>query len=130
MFHRFGLYRVNSLHSFISQTEIHTGPSLGVFETWVRLSYFGAFVNTQVNVRQSLRKNDTFRLFRKVLSATPLHNFCGLVHISEIRFPELGVRFIAVNDGVDSDDQMGNDFTPFRNIINEWYTEQYDFSTK
>ena len=83
MFHRFGLYRANSLHSFIGQTEIHTGPSLGVFETWVRLSYFGAFVNTQVNVRQSLRKNDTFRLFRKVLSATPLHNFCGLVHISE-----------------------------------------------
>lgn len=117
MFHRFGLYRVNSLHSFISQTEIHTGPSLGVFETWVRLSYFGAFVNTRVNVRQSLRKNDTFRLFRKVLSATPLHNFCGLVHISEIRFPELGVRFIAVNDGVDSEDQLGNDFTPFRNII-------------
>ena len=87
MFRRFGLYRVNSLHSFISQTEIHTGPSLGVFETWVRLSYFGALVNTQVNVRQSLRKNDTFRLFRKVLSATPLHNFCGLVHISEVNFP-------------------------------------------
>lgn len=51
------------------------------------------------------------------LSAAPLHIFCGLVHISEIRFPEMGVRFIAVNDGVDSDDQMGNDFTPFRNII-------------
>ena len=50
-------------------------------------------------------------------------NYCGLVHISEIRFPELGVRFIAVNDGVDSDDQMGNDFTPFRNIINEWYAK-------
>ena len=91
MFHRFGLYRVNSLHSFISQTEIHTVPSLGVFETWVRLSYFGAFVNTQVNVRQSLRKNDTFRLFRKVLSATPLHNFCGLVHISEKIMPEVTV---------------------------------------
>ena len=53
MFHRFGLYRVNSLHSFISQTEIHTGPSLGVFETWVRLSYFSAFVNTSDNVRQA-----------------------------------------------------------------------------
>ena len=48
---------------------------------------------------------------------------CGLVHISEIRFPEMGVRFIAINDGVDSDDQMGNDFTPFRNIINEWYAK-------
>ena len=28
-----------------------------------------------------------------------------------------GVRLIAINDGVDSEDQMGNDFTPFRNII-------------
>ena len=64
------------------------------------------------------------------MSAAPLHIFCGLVHISEIRFPELGVRFIAVNDGVDSDDQMGNDFTPFRNIINEWYTEQNGYSIK
>ena len=38
---------------------------------------------------------------------------------TEVRFPEMGVRFIAVNDGVDSDRQMDNDFTPFRNIINE-----------
>ena len=44
---------------------------------------------------------------------------CGLVHISEIRFPELGVRFIAINDGVDSKDQSTNDFTPFRNIMND-----------
>ena len=40
---------------------------------------------------------------------------------TEIRFPEMGVRFIAVSDGVDSADESGNDFTPFRNIINEWY---------
>ena len=59
----------------------------------------------------------------EILSAAP-HGFCGLVHISEIRFPEMGVRFIAVNDGVDSDDQMGNDFTPFRNIINENLTQR------
>ena len=42
---------------------------------------------------------------------------------TEIRFPEMGVHFIAVNDGVDSDNQMDNDFTPFRNIINEWYAK-------
>jgi len=53
------------------------------------------------------------------VSAALLYHVCGLLHISEIRFPEMGVRFIAVTDGVDSDDQMGNDFTPFRNIINE-----------
>ena len=39
---------------------------------------------------------------------------------TEVMFPEKNVRFIAVNDGVDS--ACGdNEFTPFRNIINEWY---------
>ena len=42
---------------------------------------------------------------------------------TEIRFPELGIRFIAVNDGVDSDNPFDNDFVPFRNIINEWYAK-------
>ena len=36
---------------------------------------------------------------------------------TEIRFPELDVRFIAINDGVDTDSTIDNDFTPFRNII-------------
>ena len=42
---------------------------------------------------------------------------------TEITFPEAEVRFIAVNDGVDSNSQVDNDFTPFRNIINEWYAK-------
>ena len=37
-------------------------------------------------------------------------NYLEVGLYTEIRFPEMGVRFIAVNDGVDSDDQMGNDF--------------------
>lgn len=37
-------------------------------------------------------------------------------------FPEHDVHFIAVNDGVDSK-QGDNEFTPFRNIINEWYAK-------
>ena len=40
---------------------------------------------------------------------------------TEIRFPEAGIHFIAINDGVDSDSASSNDFTPFRNIMNEWY---------
>ena len=47
-------------------------------------------------------------------SAAPLHNFCGLVHISEMIFPQKNVRFIAINDGVDSA-QGDNDFAPLRN---------------
>lgn len=37
---------------------------------------------------------------------------------TEIMFPEHDVHFIAVNDGVDST-QGDNEFTPFRNIIND-----------
>ena len=44
-------------------------------------------------------------------------NYLEVGLYTEIRFPELGVRFIAVNDGVDSDNPFDNDFTPFRNII-------------
>lgn len=39
---------------------------------------------------------------------------------SEVLFHEKNVRFIAVNDGVDSE-KGDNEFAPFRNIINEWY---------
>ena len=42
---------------------------------------------------------------------------------TEITFPEASVRFIAINDGVDSESAADNDFTPFRNIINEWYAK-------
>ena len=37
---------------------------------------------------------------------------------TEIMFPEHDIHFIAVNDGVDST-QGDNEFTPFRNIIND-----------
>lgn len=49
-------------------------------------------------------------------------NYLEVGLYTEIRFPEMDVRFIAINDGVDSDNQM-DDFTPFRNIINEWYAK-------
>ncbi len=36
-------------------------------------------------------------------------------------FTQKGVRFIAVNDNVDSASEgMDNDFTPLRNLFNEW----------
>jgi len=43
-------------------------------------------------------------------------------YYTEVVLPGAGVRFLAVNDGVDSD-RADNDFTPFRNIINEWYAK-------
>ena len=49
-------------------------------------------------------------------------NYLEVGMYTEIRFPEFDVRFVAVNDGVDSE-RDDNDFTPFRNIINEWYAK-------
>ena len=44
-------------------------------------------------------------------------------YYTEIAFPEADVRFIAINNGVDSASQQDSDFTPFLNIINEWYAK-------
>jgi DNA invertase Pin-like site-specific DNA recombinase len=43
-------------------------------------------------------------------------------YYTEVLFPEMNVRFIAISDGVDST-KGDNEFTPFRNIINEWYAK-------
>ena len=42
---------------------------------------------------------------------------------TEIVFPSYGVRFIAINDGVDSLYESSNDFTPMRNWFNELYAK-------
>lgn len=44
-------------------------------------------------------------------------------YYTEMIFPEADVRFIAINNGVDSASQQDSDFTPFLNIINEWYAK-------
>lgn len=44
-------------------------------------------------------------------------------YYTEIVFPEADVRFIAINNGIDSANQQDSDFTPFLNIINEWYAK-------
>lgn len=49
-------------------------------------------------------------------------NYLEVGMYTEIMFPEKNIRFIAINDGVDSD-RDDSDFAPFRNIINEWYAK-------
>ena len=44
-------------------------------------------------------------------------------YYTEELFPNLGIRFIAINNGIDSDSKQDSDFTPFLNIINEWYAK-------
>lgn len=44
-------------------------------------------------------------------------------YYTEELFPDMDIRFIAINNGVDSGSQEDSDFTPFLNIINEWYAK-------
>ena len=50
-------------------------------------------------------------------------NYLQVGYYTEIVFPKKGVRFIAINNNVDSANPTDNDFTPFLNIMNEWYAK-------
>lgn len=54
-------------------------------------------------------------------------NYIEVGKLTEEFFPQHDVRLVAVADGVDSDEGE-NEFTPFRNIMNEWYAK--DISKK
>lgn len=55
-------------------------------------------------------------------------NYIHTGYYLEEFFPEHNVRYIAINDNYDSANDFGNDFGPFKNVINEWYAK--DISRK
>lgn len=50
-------------------------------------------------------------------------NYLEVGYYTEVMFPDKGVRFIAINNSIDSATPTENDFTPFLNIMNEWYAK-------
>lgn len=50
-------------------------------------------------------------------------NYLEVGMYTEVKFPQNNIRFIAINNGVDSSYQQDNDFAPFLNIINEFYVK-------
>ena len=48
-------------------------------------------------------------------------NYLQTGYFTEVLFRQHDVRFIAIANNVDSDDPGSNEFTPFMNIMNEWY---------
>lgn len=50
-------------------------------------------------------------------------NYLQVGFYTEMMFPKKNVRFIAVNNGVDSANPADDDFTPFLNIMKEWYAK-------
>ena len=50
-------------------------------------------------------------------------NYLQVGYYTEVVFPKKGIRFIAINNSVDSANPSDNDLTPFLNIMNEWYAK-------
>ena len=48
-------------------------------------------------------------------------NYLQTGFYTEVLFKQQNVRFIAVSNGVDSNDAASSEFAPFLNIMNEWY---------
>ena len=48
-------------------------------------------------------------------------NYLEVGYYTEIYFNQKNIRFIAVSNNVDSNDQCSSEFAPFLNIMNEWY---------
>jgi DNA invertase Pin-like site-specific DNA recombinase len=53
---------------------------------------------------------------------------CGLY--LEVFFPEHNVRYISINDGVDTLNKTAMDITPFRNILNDMYAADVSMKVK
>ena len=73
------------------------------------LSAYERLVNSQNFFSPYLTQEDLSRFGR---------NYLQVGYYTEILFPKKGVRFIAINNNVDSATPQDNDFTPFLNIMN------------
>ena len=51
-------------------------------------------------------------------------NYIEVGEYLEIKYPSLGVRFISIQENVDTSQNTGAEMMPFHNIFNEWYAAQ------
>lgn len=78
------------------------------------------------NMLEAVRKREIDVLVTKDLSRLG-RNYLETGHLTEDFFPRHGVRYIAVNDGIDTE-RENNDIAPFKNVLNEMYSK--DISKK
>ncbi len=50
-------------------------------------------------------------------------NYLQVGFYTEVLFQQKNVRFLAINNSIDSNNASDNDFAPFLNIMNEWYAK-------
>ena len=78
------------------------------------MSTYERLVNSQNFFSPYLTQEDMSRLGR---------NYLQVGFYTEVLFPQKDVRFLAINNSIDSNNASDNDFAPFLNIMNEWYAK-------
>ena len=84
------------------------------------LSTYERLVNSQKFFSPYLTQEDLSRLGR---------NYIEVGKLTEEFFPLYDIRLVAVSDGVDSDEGE-DDFTPFKNIMNEYYAKDISLAIR
>ena len=72
------------------------------------------------NLIEMMERGEVATLITKDLSRLG-RNYIEVGQYTELIFPRLDVRYIAINDNFDSLYSEGNELAPFKNLFNEWY---------
>lgn len=91
-------------------------------EVFVDDGYSGVSFNRPgfQNLLERMENGEVAALITKDLSRLG-RNYIEVGQYTELIFPRLDVRYIAINDNYDSLYSEGNELAPFKNLFNEWY---------
>ena len=136
-----GADKITALYARLSRDDALQGDSNSIANQKTMLTRYASdhgFTNTRFFVDDGISGTTFIRPgFQDMLAQVEAGNIGTIIvkdmsrfgrdylkvgYYTEVVLPDANVRFIAVNDGVDSE-RTDNDFTPFRNIINEWYAK-------
>ena len=134
--------RITALYCRLSRDDELTGDSNSIRNQKTILQKYAqehGFLNTEFFVDDGYSGTNFDRPDWKRLMTLAEENAVGTIIVKDMSrlgrdylkvgyyteelFPDLDIRFIAINNGVDSLKQQDADFTPFLNIINEWYAK-------
>lgn len=103
------------LHSYAKEN------GFGIYSEYVDDGYSGtSFIRPAWNrLLEDIEAKHVNLVITKDLSRLG-RNYIMTGQFTEVYFPAKGVRYIAINDGYDSESQW-NDIAPFKNIVNEMY---------
>ena len=138
--------KITALYCRLSRDDEYNGDSMSIQTQKVMLKHYAeenGFFNCVYFVDDGYSGTNYNRPdFQKLLSEIEADKIAAVIvkdlsrlgreylqtgYYTEVFFPQHDVRFIAVNDNVDTHNG-DNEFAPFKNIINEWYAK--DISRK